>query len=351
MRVAVDGMGGDFGPGPVVRGVVEFRRRDSTTPLVLVGDEERLKEEFERAGLALDGTIELRHASQIFEMTDGFAALSKKPDSSIVRAVELVKEGEAEAAVSVGNTVGAVAAAQLKLRLLPGVKRAGIAVPLPSLHGTTVVIDMGAGVAAKPEHLLGYAIMASIYTEEVLGTRDPTVALLNVGSETSKGDSVAKKAYALLEEAPINFRGNAEGSDIYRGRFDVIVCDGFVGNVVLKASEAAAHLFVQVLREEFAGNGLRSRLGAFLAGPALKEVRRRLDYAEWGGAPLLGVKGVFIKGHGRSNAKAVANAIRVAAEAVRKGINDKIVEKLRGMRRPSSRRQGGPERRQMGRDE
>jgi glycerol-3-phosphate acyltransferase PlsX len=264
-------------------------------------------------------------------MKDGFAALSKKPDSSIVRAVEFVREGEAEAVVSVGNTVGAVAAAQIKLRLLRGVRRAGIAVPLPTMRGTTVVIDMGAGVAAKPEHLVGYAVMASIYTEEVLGKRDPTVALLNVGRETSKGDSVLKKAYSLLEDAPLNFRGNAEGSDIYRGRFDVVVCDGFVGNVVLKAGEGAAKFFVHVVREEFAESGLRSRLGALLARPALGRVRRRLDYAEWGGAPLLGVKGVLIKGHGRSNGRAVANAIRVAVEAVRKDVNRKIVEKLGGM--------------------
>ncbi len=350
MRVAVDAMGGDFGPAPVVGGAVEFRQLDAMTPLVLVGDEEELKKECDRAGLPLDAKTEVRHASQVFEMKDDFSALSKKSDSSIVRTVELVRDGEAEAAVSVGNTVGAVAAAQLKLRLLPGVRRAGIAVPLPTLRGRTVVIDMGAGVAAKPEHLVDYAIMASIYTKDVLGRENPTVGLLNVGKETSKGDTAAKKAYSLLEEAPVNFRGNAEGSDIFRGRFDVIVCDGFVGNVVLKASEEAARLSSHVLREEIAGNGLLSRLGAFLVRPALREAKRKLDYAEWGGAPLLGVKGVFIKGHGRSNARAVANAIRVAAEAVRKDINLKIVEKLRGIGRPSDRPQDGPRQGRMGRD-
>jgi len=327
MRIAIDAMGGDLGPAAVIGGVAAFLRDDTDTEIAMVGREEILGPELRRHGLGSHPRVSVRPASQVIEMDEKLSAIRQKQDASVLRTVELVRDGQADAAVLVGNTAAAVAASQLRLRLVEGAHRAGIAVPLPSKSGNTVVIDMGANTSPKIEHYVDYAIMASIYVEEVLGKPRPRVGLINVGEESGKGDELLREAYSRLEQAPINFIGNVEGGDIYRGTCDVAVCDGLVGNAILKSSEAAAELMVSFLKEELS-RSLRRRLGALLCKGAFRDLWRRCDYAEFGGAPLLGVNGVVIKGHGRSDARAVRNAIRVARDAAARGVTRKIRERL-----------------------
>jgi len=236
--------------------------------------------------------------------------------------------------------MAAVAGSALRLKTIEGVHRPGIAVPLPSKSGTTIVIDMGANTTPKPEHLVDYAIMASVYSRQILGVEAPRVGLLNVGEELGKGNPMLRSAYELLQDAPVDFVGNVEGDDIYAGTCDVVVCDGFVGNAVLKASQAVVELIVQFLKEELKRN-LRRKTGALLSRPAFNALRRRTDYAEFGGAPLLGVNGVVIIGHGKSNARAVQNALRVARDAAARGVNEKIRTRLEALGDPST---DGPER-------
>jgi glycerol-3-phosphate acyltransferase PlsX len=328
MRVAIDAMGGDRGPGAVVPGVAAFLAEDRETELVLVGREDVLSPLLERHGLGRDPRVRVKNASQVIEMGEKLASVRQKRDSSIMRAVEAVRDGEADALVAVGNTLAAVAASTLRLRVAEGCHRAGIAVPLPSKSGTTVMIDMGANTTCRCEHLLDYAVMASVYASEVLGVERPRVGLLNVGEELGKGNELLRDAHERIARAPVNFIGNVEGGDIYRGTCDVVVCDGFVGNAVLKASEGAAELIVHMLREEL-GRGLRRKLGALLAKGAFRDVKRRSDYAEFGGAPLLGLNGAVIIGHGKSDERAVQNAIRVARDAAARDIVGKIRERLR----------------------
>lgn len=339
MRVAIDAMGGDRGPAEIVAGVEMFLGEDDSTELVLVGRPEVLEEALSARGLAGHGRVSIHPAGQVIEMGEPLIELRRKRDSSIRRAVELLKKGEADALVAIGNTLAAVAASQFKLKTIEGVHRAGIAVPLPSLAGTTVVIDVGANTTPKAEHYVDYAVMASIYAREILGKPEPRVGLLNVGEEIGKGNELLREVHRRLSEAPINFIGNVEGGDIYRGRCDVAVCDGLVGNVVLKASEAAAELIVRFLREEL-GRGLVRRLGGLLCRRAFKDLRGRIDYAEFGGAPLLGVNGVVTIGHGRSDARAVANALAVARDSAARRVNEKIRESLKGMAPARGRRSG-----------
>jgi phosphate acyltransferase len=231
--------------------------------------------------------------------------------------------------VALGNTMAAVAATRLGLRHLEGVHRTGIAVPMPSKTGVTVVIDMGANINVKPKHLYTYGIMASAYCKLVLHEDNPRVGLLNVGEEEAKGNDIVREAYAMLKEAPINFIGNVEGGDIFSGTCDVVVCDGFVGNVILKASEKLGAAFTSILKEGLLATW-RTKLGALLAKPALRELKRRASDEDYGGAPLLGVNGICIIGHGRSNPTAVKNALRVAHESVRVDLNRAIHDTLCG---------------------
>ncbi len=256
------------------------------------------------------------------------ASVRKKRDSSVWRAVELVRDGEADGVVCIGNTLAAVVVSTLRLRLLEGVHRAGIAVPLPNMRGgVTTAIDMGANTTPRPEHFLDYAVMASTYAHEVLGVQNARVGLLNVGEELGKGNELLRLSFDLLEKAPVNFVGNVEGSDFFSGACEVVVCDGFVGNAVLKASEAVAELFGSLIKEEL-GRNLARKVGGILSTGAFRSLKRRTDYAEWGGAPLLGVNGVVIIGHGKSDSRAVANALRVARDAAERKVNEKISSRL-----------------------
>ncbi len=327
MRLAIDGMGNDRGAAPIVEGVLNFLAANEDCTVLLVGQQDKLSACLNAAGAASHPRLEIVHASQIMEMHDKVGTLREKRDSSIMRLVAEVKEGRADAMVALGNTAAAVGAASLGLRLLKNVHRPGIAVPMPARHGVCVTIDMGANTAAKPRHLLDYAVMASIYAEKILGVAKPRVGLLNVGEEAGKGNEFLREAFDLLEAAPVNFVGNVEGGDVFSGKCDVVVCDGFVGNVVLKASEEIAMVIAEWLKAAFKSS-FWTKAGAFLARNAFAILKRRISYDQYGGAPLLGINGICIIGHGKSNPVAVANALRVAKQSVAIGLNNLIREQL-----------------------
>ena len=324
-------MGGDHGPGPIVEGACRFIRTFGDAEVVLVGRQELVEAEISSQGQSGQDRLSIVNATQVVEMHEKVDALRVKKDSSILRLVKLVKEGGADAMVALGNTSASVAAAKIGLRNLEGVRRAGIAVPMPTSASPCVVIDMGANVVCKPEHLIAYGVMAEIYSHVILGTENPRVGLLNVGEEDGKGNELLRRTLDLFRSSSLNFVGNVEGRDIYNGACDVVVCDGFVGNVVLKASEQLAQTLLGFMREEI-GASLIAKIGALLCKGAFREVKRRTDPAMYGGAPLLGANGICIIGHGHSGPEAVFNALRVARESVEQKLNEKIKERLRRRR-------------------
>jgi len=329
MRIAVDAMGGDLAPGEVVAGAWRAARElPGLTELLLVGREDAIRAAFP-AGESPPPCLRIVPASEVIGMDEPpAAAVRRKRDSSIGRMTDLVKSGEADAAFSAGNTGAMVAAATLKLRTLEGVLRPAIATVMPTRRTPFVLIDAGANTDSTPAMLRQFAVMGSVYAREILGIAKPLVGLLSIGGEESKGNETTKETLALLRDSPsVNFHGNVEGHDLYEGRVDVVVCDGFVGNVVLKTSESVAHFIGEWLRQEFTRNPLRM-LGAALLRGALAEIRRKSDPAAYGGAPLLGANGVCIIGHGASKAKAVFNAIRVAGAAVEHRINPLIAAEI-----------------------
>jgi phosphate acyltransferase len=329
MRIALDVMGSDRGPAEIVAGALAALKKYRDISLLLIGDQIVVEDALykHKATRALRARIEVEHASQVIEMRDKIQTLRNKPDASLVRGVEALRDQRADALVEVSNTAATVAVTKFRLGTLAGVPRAGIAVPLPTLRGPCVIIDVGANTKPQPRHLAAYGMMAACYAEHILDRKNPRVGLLNVGGEHGKGNDFLRKTYALLEEMPLDFAGNMEGSDIFRGRYAVVVCDGFVGNAVLKSAEGLAAMFLQFLREEL-GKGPFVKFGAALCYKAFKNVKERTDYTTYGGAPLLGVKGTVIIGHGRSDAVAISNAIRVARECILSKLNDAIVSKL-----------------------
>ena len=325
MRIAVDAMGGDYAPEEIIKGTLMAAEKNPDVDLILVGQKERMLP-------FLTGTrpknISLLEATEVIEMDEHPAnAVRKKKDATIVVATRLVKQGEADALVSAGSTGAQMAAALLGLGRIKGIERPAIATVLPTVEGGKLILDVGANLDATPEQLCQYALMGSIYAERILGISNPRVGLLNVGSEEGKGNELTQKTFPLLKEAAINFIGNIEGRDIPYGRADVIVCEGFVGNVLLKWGEGLAGVFVQVIKEKITSNMIR-KLGALAVKPGLKEFAQMMDYAEYGGAPLLGVNGISIICHGSSKTKAIFNAIRVARECVQTQFIEQIREEL-----------------------
>lgn len=321
--IALDAMGGDAGPAVNVEGAVAAAR-DFGLGVILVGIQEEIRRQLDRhdvRGLP----IKVHHASEVVEMVESpSTALRKKKDSSIRVAVDLVRSGDADAVVSAGNTGAVMAITLVVLGPLPGVERPAIAALLPTLAGHAILLDVGANVDCKPRHLVQFAIMGNIYARQVLGKPQPRVGLLSIGEEETKGNELTKESFRALEEEPgIEFIGNVEGVDVFKGQADVVVCDGFTGNVALKIGESVAETIMALIREEAAAD-LRSRAGALLLRPAFQRLKRRLDYSEVGGAPLLGVNGVTIISHGRSSAKAIRNAHRVAADCVKNRVLDNI---------------------------
>lgn len=328
MKIAVDAMGGDVGPPVTVEGAVAAARDDGVE-VVLVGDKAAIERELARhrpAGLSLT----VRHASQVVEMHEPPAqALRRKRDSSMRVAAELVRDGEAAAFVSAGNTGAAMAIAMFTLGVLPGVDRPAIAVVLPNLKARTILLDVGANMDPKPRHLVQYALMGHVYARDILGIASPRVGLLSVGEEEGKGNELVREVFKALEAMPLNFIGNVEGRDIYNGNADVVVTDGFTGNVALKISESLADMIVHLIREELTRTPV-AKLGALLVRPAFRRFWKRVDYNELGGAPLLGINGACIISHGASPPRAVKNAIRVAAGWVRQDVNAHIRAALEG---------------------
>lgn len=330
-RIALDAMGGDHAPHVTLQGAREALEAWPGLFLHLVGDEAVLRPALAKHGFsaALMARAEVVHASQVVSMEDkATSILKEKKDSSIRVAAQLVREGRAHGMVSMGHTGAAMVASSLVIGKLEGVDRPALASVMPNTKGgPTVLLDVGANVDCRADHIAQFAVMGSVYAEEVLGLARPRVGILSVGEEDGKGTDVTKDASAMLRELEIRFEGNAEGRDIWNGNFDVIACDGFVGNVVLKSSEALAEGIINGLKDSFMESAI-TRLAGLMARPALRRFKQRLDYTEYGGAPLLGVKGVSIIGHGRSDHKAVRNAIRAALRAVEHRLHERIQERV-----------------------
>jgi glycerol-3-phosphate acyltransferase PlsX len=325
MRIAVDAMGGDYAPREVVAGTVMAADLPNVRELYLVGDETAIRAELAGFG-TVSPKIRIRHASEAVGMGEAPAlAVRRKKDSSIGRAVDMVRAGEADAVMSAGNTGAAVAASTLKLRTLKGVDRPAIATILPSQKLPVVLVDAGANLDCTPRQLVQFAMMGSVYSRVILGRENPVVGLLSIGGEDSKGNDVTKKTFSALQKSSLNFRGNVEGRDIFEGDTDVIVCDGFVGNIVLKTSESTASAVTSWLKRELTASWIRKSACLLLRG-AFKALKKQLDPESYGGAPLLGVNGVCIIAHGRSSRHAVYHAIRVAAESVQSHVNEDIVK-------------------------
>jgi glycerol-3-phosphate acyltransferase PlsX len=330
-RIALDAMGGDHAPRVTLQGAREALEAWPGLFLYLVGDEAVLRPALAKHGFsaALLARAEVVHASQVVSMEDkATSILKEKKDSSIRVAAQLVREGKAHGMVSMGHTGAAMVASSLVIGKLEGVDRPALASVMPNTKGgPTVLLDVGANVDCRADHIAQFAVMGSVYAEEVLGLERPRVGILSVGEEDGKGTDVTKDAAAMLRELEIRFDGNAEGRDIWNGNFDVIACDGFVGNAVLKSSEALAEGIIGGLRDSFMESAI-TKLAGLMARPALRRFKQRLDYTEYGGAPLLGVKGVSIIGHGRSDHKAVRNAIRAALRAVEHRLHERIQERV-----------------------
>ena len=326
MRIAVDAMGGDYAPGVVVEGAVQAAKKGGYE-IILVGDEARLKEEmknYRSSSLPLS----IHHCSEVIGMDESPAiACRQKKDSSIVIATRLIKEGMADGMVSAGNSGAVMAAALMVLGRLPKVDRPAIVVLMPTLKGPGVILDVGANVNSTARDLLQFAVMGNIYMKTIMKKENPRIGLLSIGAEEVKGNDVTVEAHRLLRQSGLNFVGNIEGTDILKGKADVIVCDGFVGNILLKFGEGIAEEFMNVFRDEILKYPFRKMALLLLRG-AFKDIRKKIDYAEYGGAPLLGVDGCSIICHGSSNAKAITSAIRVAGEFVEKRINQQIKERL-----------------------
>ena len=331
VTLAIDAMGGDHGPKVTVPATLGFLRRDSDSAAILVGREEDLRPLLGAAVAEFGDRLRLVHASEIVEMDEAIAtALRSKKDSSIRVVADLVKSGAAQAAVSAGNTAALMGISRFVLKTLPGIDRPAIASIVPNIHSFSYVLDLGANVDCQPEHLLQFAIMgAMLFSALELKVR-PSVGLLNIGEEQIKGNEVVKRAGELLKDSGLNFFGNVEGDDIYRGVVDVVVCDGFVGNVALKASEGVAHMMAAALREEF-GRNVFTRLAALAALPVLNAFKRRFDPRRYNGGSLLGLTGVVVKSHGSADELAFTCALERAAEAARNRLPERIAARMAQM--------------------
>lgn len=327
MKIVVDAMGGDHAPRVVVEGAV-LAVKEYGAQVILCGDEAKINS-FLRKERYCGNNIEVIHAPESIDMCEPAASsVRRKRNSSIVMGLNLVKEGKAGAFFSAGNTGAVVCAATLELRLLAGIERPGIGIVTPTLKGPAFIIDVGANIDPKPNQLLQYGIMADAYCRSILNKDNPSVGLLNIGEEEAKGTEFMREVHELLSKSSLNFIGNVEGKDLFSGKCDAIISDGFVGNVALKVSESAAEAMQIFLKRHLLSN-IMGKIGLFFMLPSLKRFKKDIDYAEYGGAPLLGVNGVVIIGHGRSNARAIKNAIRVANEEIERKVNEKIVASVR----------------------
>ncbi len=331
MKIAVDAMGGDNAPHAIVAGAVQAAKQFGVS-IILVGIEQIVQEELRKYPHAKTLPIEIQNATEVVDMLDSPATVfRRKKNSSIRVANELVKKGEAVAVISAGHTGAAMATSLFVLGPVEGVERPAIATFMPTSKGTCIILDVGANVDCKPNHLLQFAVMGEVYAKYLLRNPNPRVGLLSIGEEETKGNELTKEAFKLLTETSLNFIGNVEGRDVMSGKADVVVCDGFIGNVVLKVSEAVAESVGQFLREDIE-KSLITKLGYLLMRPAFRSLKRKIDYAEYGGAPLVGINGISIISHGRSSDRAIKNAVRVATDLaiseVNKHIHDDIEKNM-----------------------
>ncbi len=327
MRVAVDVMGGDKAPHETVKGSVLAAQQFPEDEIILVGDENEIQRELSLYGKT-GKNISIHHAPQVVQMDDPATySIRQKKNSSITRSVQLVANGEAAAVVSAGHTGATVAASTLYLRTLTGVLRPGIAAALPTRHGICLIIDIGANIACKPIHLFQYGVMATMFSKYIFGIENPKIGLLNIGEEDAKGNDLAKETFTLLSHSSLHFVGNVEGREIFDGKADIVVCEGFVGNVMLKFAEGLSMSLLSTIKSE-AMKTFWSKLGLWLCKPSFEVLRAKMDFAEYGGAPLLGVNGVCIICHGRSDSKAIQNAVRVALQLSKNKVNEHIISGL-----------------------
>ncbi|MEJ5172694.1 MAG: phosphate acyltransferase PlsX [Hydrogenothermaceae bacterium] len=333
MYIALDGMGGDYAPLCNIKGAIEFAS-ETKIGVYLVGKKDILLQEIKKHNLSIEGLpIEIVDAPETIQMHESpSVALRKKRNSSMHIAGKLVREGKAQAFVSAGNTGAAMSIGKFVIGAAEGIERPGIAVAFPNKKGSrTVLIDVGANVDSRPRHLLYFAVMGHTYVKEILGTSDnPKIGILSIGEEEGKGNELVKDTYPLLKMTNLNFIGNAEGRDIFTGDFDVIVCDGFVGNVVLKTAESLGMIILEMIKEEV-NKSLVSKIGAALMVPALKRFKKKADFTEYGGAPLLGTKGTCIITHGRADERAIKNALKFASEFVNHDFNTKLLENINNL--------------------
>lgn len=328
MRIAVDVMGGDHGCEVVIEGVKRALHSGlNITSLFLVGNQAEIEAALSARGLR-DARVQIVHASEVLTMDDKpVVALRKKRDCSIARAVDLVHEGQADAVISRGNTGGIFAAATFKLGRLPGVDRGAIAAVIPTPESAFVLLDAGANIECRPVNLVHYAVMGGVYAREVLGVNNPRVGLMSIGREDSKGNELTLESFRLLRQTDLNFFGNIEGHDLFENHVDVVVCDGFVGNVILKTCESLALAMFDMLRRELRRN-VKRQLGALLAQNAFRAIKRRLDPEGHGGAPLLGFNGIVMKAHGSSRERAIASALRVTVETAQHHVPEVIAREI-----------------------
>lgn len=324
IKIAIDAMGGDFGPAPIIEGLVLALKKDKNFTALAVGKKEELLPLIPQK---FDNRIEIVDTDDVIEMTDHATDALKRKESTAYKAIELVRNGEADAYVSAGHSGASMSLATLRIGRIKGVSRPAIATLMPTENGNTLVLDVGANVDCDANNLKEFAIMGQVYSQEVLGLDEPLVGLLSNGEEESKGNEVTKEAFKLCEKIP-HFVGNVEGSDIFNGSTDVVVCDGFVGNIMLKTAEGVADTIVKILKNNLR-RSLVSILGAVLMRKVFKTLKLKVDYAEYGGAPLLGVKAPVIIAHGKSNAKAMKNAIFQAISAAESNLNDNIEKQLK----------------------
>ncbi|MCX7231218.1 MAG: phosphate acyltransferase PlsX [Burkholderiales bacterium] len=335
VRIAIDCMGGDHGLSVTIPAALAFVDHESDAEVILVGRQEDVAAALQKSGRTVGGRISVKHASDVVAMDDPVStALRRKRDSSMRVAIELVRDGHADACVSAGNTGALMALSRFVLSMVEGIERPAIAAPMPTATGgQTMMLDLGANVDCEAEHLLQFAVMGAALVSALDGKERPSVGLLNVGEEAIKGNEVVKQAAELLRASGLNFHGNVEGDDIYRGTVDVIVCDGFVGNVALKTSEGLAQMLAGFIREEFT-RGLLAKAVAVVAYPVLARFKKRVDHRRYNGASLVGLRGIVIKSHGSTDAYGFEQAVKRGYDAARNGLLRRITDAIPKIHQP-----------------
>ena len=326
MKIAIDAMGGDFGPAPIIEGVIEALKQKKFTPY-LVGKEEKIKPLIPNKLL---DKVRFINSEDVIQMSDNATESLKRKDSTIYKSIELLKEKQVDAVVSAGHSGASMSLATLRLGRIKGIRRPAISTFMPTIKKSyAIILDVGANVDCDAHNLFQFALMGEVYAKEILNKKNVKIGLLSNGEEESKGNSVTKESFKMLKESFDNFVGNVEGNDIFKGEVEVIVTDGFIGNIVLKTSEGVAEIIGKLIKEEINSSGILQKIGAMLLKPVFKALKKATDYAEYGGAPLLGVNGCVIIAHGKSNPKAIKNAIFQAISFVENDVNEKIKESLK----------------------